>query len=124
MIQFVKEFIEYNIDIIEKEDWNELFLNWYAYRHDYYFDDMMEVLERAFPNIWKLTQEARAHVLENIALSVFTNISYRSKRVTFENILEELNSLFGFEGQDLMDILDQAAQQAGLHKTTGGWYKV
>lgn len=55
MLEKVKDFIEYNIDIIEKEDWNELFLNWYAYRNDYYFDDMMEVLKVVFPDIWTLT---------------------------------------------------------------------
>ena len=124
MLKPVKEFIEYNIDIIEKEDWNELFLNWYAYRHDYYFDDMMEALETAFPNIWKITQEARATILENVTISGFSNLSYKSKRVTFENITQKLNSLFGFEGQDLIDVLDQAAKQAGLYKATNGWFRL
>lgn len=100
MNKVVKEFIEYNIEVIEKEDWNELFLNWYAYRKDYYFDDMMEVLEVAIPNIWTVTWEARAGMLRELATHVFTNLSNRNKRVTFENITEELNSLFGFEGQD------------------------
>lgn len=124
MIPAVKEFIEYNIDVIEKEDWNEFFLNWYAYRHDYYFDDMMEVLEVAIPDIWTLTWEARASMLRELATHVFTNISNRSKRVTFENIAQELNSLFGVEGQDLIDVLDQAAKQAGLHKATNGWFRL
>ena len=122
MTQAVKEFIEYNIDVIEKSNWDELFLNWYAYRKDYYFDDMMEVLEVAIPNIWTLTWEARAAMLRELATHVFTNLSMRNKRVTFENITSELNSLFGFEGQDLIDVLDQAAKQAGLHKATNGWF--
>ena len=124
MNKFVKEFIEYNIDTIEKENWNELFLNWYAYRNDYYFDDMMEVLEVAIPNIWRLTWEARASVLENVAICVFTNLSYRCKRVTLEMMTAELTSVFGFEGQDLIDVLDQAAKQAGLHKATNGWFRL
>ena len=124
MIQAVKDFIEYNIEVIEKEDWNDLFLNWYAYRNDYYFDDMMEVLEVAIPNIWTLTWEARANILRELATHVFTNLSNRNKRVTFETIAQELNSLFGFEGQDLIDVLDQAAKQAGLHRATNGWFRV
>lgn len=63
-------------------------------------------------------------MLRELATHVFTNISNRSKRVTFENITQELNSLFGFEGQDLIDVLDQAAKQAGLHKATNGWFRV
>lgn len=124
MVKAVKEFIEYNIDIIEKEAWDELFLNWYAYRNDYYFDDMMEVLEVAIPNIWTLTWEARAAMLRELATHVFGNLSNKSKRVTFENITQELNSLFGFEGQDLIDVLDQSAKQAGLHKATNGWFRL
>ena len=124
MTQAVKEFIEYNIDVIEKSNWDELFLNWYAYRKDYYFDDMMEVLEVAIPNIWTLTWEARANMLRELATHVFANLSMRNKRVTSENITSELNSLFGFEGQDLIDVLDQAAIQAGLHKATNGWFRL
>ena len=124
MVKTVKEFIEYNIDIIEKEAWDELFLNWYAYRKDYYFDDMMEVLEVAIPNIWTLTWEARAAMLKELATHVFTILSYKKNRITFENITEKLNSLFGFEGQDLINVLDQAAKQAGLHKATNGWFRL
>ena len=124
MVQEVKEFIEYNIDVIEKQNWDELFLNWYAYRNDYYFDDMMEILEVAIPDIWKLTWEARAAMLKELATHVFTMLSYKKNRITFENITEELNSLFGFEDQDLINVLDQAAKQAGLHKATNGWFRL
>ena len=85
---------------------------------------MMEVLEVAIPNIWTLTWEARANILRELATHVFTNLSNRNKRVTFETIAQELNSLFGFEGQDLIDVLDQAAKQAGLHRATNGWFRV
>ena len=98
----VKEFIEYNIEVIEQGNWHELFLNWYAYRKDYYFDDMMDVLEVAIPDIWTLTWEARADMLRELATYVFANLSNKNKRVTFEAITSELNSLFGFEGQDLI----------------------
>ena len=118
----VKEFIEYNIEVIEQGNWHELFLNWYAYRKDYYFDDMMDVLEVAIPDIWTLTWEARADMLRELATYVFANLSNKNKRVTFEAITSELNSLFGFEGQDLINVLDQAAKQAGLHKAKNGWF--
>ena len=53
MIQAVKEFIEYNIDLIEKQNWEEVFKNWYLYNTDYYFEDVMDVLKVVEPNIWK-----------------------------------------------------------------------
>ena len=124
MVEIVKDFIEYNIDIIDQGKWDELFLNWYAYRHDYYFDDMMEILEVALPDIWKQTWESRARMLRELATHVFGNLSNRNKRITFKMISQELNSSLGFEGQDLIDVLDQAAKQAGLHKATNGWFRI
>ena len=124
MIQAVKDFIEYNIDLIEDQKWEELFKNWYIYNNDYYFEDVMDVLEVAEPDIWKVTWEARAKILREIAVNVFTNLSYKMKTITFEYIGGELSSLFGFEGQDLLDILNLAAKKAGLQLSTNGWYRV
>lgn len=124
MIQEVKDFIEYNIDLIEEQNWKELFKNWYIYNKDYYFEDMMHVLKVAEPDIWKASWEARSNVLHMIAISVFTNMSQNRKTITLQDIGKELNSLFGVEGQDLINILDQAAKDAGLAKSPYGWYRV
>lgn len=124
MNTLIKEFIEYNIDIIEKQQWDELFKNWYMFNKDYYFDDMMEVLETAYDNIWNITYEARARILQEIAVNVFTNLSFKSRIITFEYIGGELSSLMGFEGQDLINILDVSARKVGLTRSTNGWYRV
>lgn len=121
MIQAVKYFIEYNIDDIDKHDWETVFKNWYIYNKDYYFDDFIEILEQAGIAVWKESYEARAKILQNIAKNVFTNLSSRGSTVTFQDMGTELSSLMGFEGQELIDVLNTAAKSIGLIKTDKGW---
>lgn len=123
MTQAVKEFIEYNIDYIEKDDWETVFKNWYIYNKDYYFNDFIDILEQAGIDVWEESYEIRAKVLKNIAKNVFTNLSSRGVTVTFQDIGSELNSLMGFEGQELVEVLDLAAKSIGLIKTDTGWVK-
>ena len=124
MTQAVKYFIEYNIDYIDKHDWETVFKNWYIYNEDYYFDDFIETLEQAGINVWKESYEARAKVLQKIAKNVFTNLSSGGVTVTFEDIGTELSSLMEFEGQELVDVLNIAAISAGLIKTAKGWKRL
>lgn len=121
MIQAVKEFIEYNIDYIDKHDWETVFKNWYIYKKDYYLEDFIEILEQADIDVWKESYEARAEILQNIAKSVFTNLSSSGVTVTFQDMGTELSSLMGFEGQELVDVLNIAAKSIGLIKTDKGW---
>ena len=121
MVQAVKEFIEYNIDYIDKHDWDTVFKNWYIYNRDYYFDDFIEILEQADIDVWKESYEVRAKILQNIARAVFTNLSSSGVTVTFEDMGTELSSLMGFEGQELIDVLSLAANSVGLVKTDNGW---
>ena len=83
MNKAIKEFIEYNIEYIDKHDWETVFKNWYIYRKDYYFDDFIEILEQADIDVWKESYEARANILQNIARIVFTNLSSSGVTVTF-----------------------------------------
>ena len=121
MVQAIKEFIEYNIDYIDKHDWETVFKNWYIYRKDYYLDDFIEILEQADIDVWKESYEVRAKILQNIAKNVFTNLSSSGLAVTFEDMGTELSSLMGFEGQELVNILNMAANSVGLIKTDKGW---
>jgi hypothetical protein len=123
MTKDVKEFIEYNIDYIEKDDWKTVFKNWYIYNKDYYFDDFMDTLEQAGIDVWKESYEVRAKILQQIAKNVFTNLSSRGVIVTFHDIGSELSSLMGFKGQELVHILDMAANSIGMIKTDKGWFK-
>lgn len=123
MIEAVKYFIEHNIDHIEKHDWREVFLNWYAYNKDYYFDEFIEILEQAGIDVWKESYEARARLLGDLAQMRFLHLITLYRTVTFEKIGEELSSLLGFEGQELINILDKAAVSANLIRSDKGWVK-
>lgn len=121
MLQAVKYFIEHNIDYIDKHDWKTVFKNWYIYNKDYYFDDFIEILEQADIDVRKESYEVRAKILQNIATNIFTNLSSSDVTVTFQDMGTELNSLMGFEGQELVDVLNMAANSVGLIKTDRGW---
>lgn len=121
MVQAVKEFIEYNIDYIDKHDWETVFKNWYIYNKDYYFDDFIDVLEQADIDVWEESYEVRTKILQKIAKNVFINLSSRGATVTFGDMGTELSSLMGFEGQELVEVLNIAAESIGLIKTDRGW---
>lgn len=123
MIEAVKDFIEHNIDLIDKHDWREVFLNWYAYGKDYYFDELIETFEEAGIDVWKESYEVRARLLGDIAQMRFLHLITIYRIVTFEKISEELSSLLGFEGQELINILDKAAVSANLIRSDKGWVK-
>lgn len=123
MNKSVKEFIEYNIDYIDKHDWETVFKNWYIYKKDYYFDDFINVLEQADIAVWEESYEVRSKILQNIAKNIFTNLSSDGFTVTFQEMGTELSSLMGFEGQELVEVLNIAANSVGLVKTDRGWRK-
>lgn len=124
MVEAVKLFIEHNIDYIEENDWETFFKNWYIYNKDYYFEDLIEIFEQAGIDVWEESYEARAKILRNIAKNVFTNLSSRRATVTFQDIGSELSSLMGFEGQELVEVLNIAAKSVGLIKTDKGWERL
>lgn len=124
MIQEVKDFIEYNIDLIEERRWEDLFKNWCCYNKDYYFEDMMDILKVVEPDIWNLTHDVRSNILYKIGISLLTRLSQTSKVVTFDYVGSEICSLMGFEGDELINIINKAAKHIGLSMSTNGWYRV
>jgi hypothetical protein len=123
MVQAVKEFIEDNIELIDDGNWKEVFLNWYRYNNDYYFDEFIEILEHAGIDVLKESYVARARLLGDLAQMRFLYLITLYRTVTFEKIGEELSSLLGFEGQELINILDKAAVSANLIRSDKGWVK-
>ena len=121
MIEAVKYFIEHNIDYIDKHDWETVLKNWYIYDKDYYFDDFIDILEQAGIDVWEESYEVRVSILQEIAEVQFYTLSLRQNVVTFEDIGTVLNSLMGFEGQQLVEVLTAAADSVGLIKTDKGW---
>ena len=123
MVEHIKYFIENNIDYIDKHDWETVFKNWYIYNKDYYFDDFIDILEQAGIDFREESYEVRASSLQKIAEVQFYTLSLRQNVVTFEDIGTVLNSLMGFEGQELVEVLTAAAKSVGLIKTDKGWKK-
>ena len=121
MIEAVKYFIEHNIDYIDKHDWETVLKNWYIYDKDYYFDDFIDILEQSGIDVWEESYEVRVSILQEIAEVQLYTLSLRQNVVTFEDIGTVLNSLMGFEGQQLVEVLTAAADSVGLIKTDKGW---
>ena len=125
MIQAVKDFIEYNIDLIEEKRWEDLFKNWYIYKKDYYTLDLMDVLEVVESNIWSVTQQIREHILYKVSVAILTNLAQKKKTITENDALNEFEGSFlGLSYDEIVPILDRAARNVGLAKSTNGWYRV
>ena len=123
MVEDVKEFIEYNIDYIDKHDWETVFKNWYIYDKDYYFDDFIGVLEQANIDVIEESRVARTNVLQGISKIIFSNLSQMYKLITFDMVYEKLNSLLGFDGQEFIRVLTPSAKSVGLVRCPEGWRK-
>lgn len=124
MVQAVKEFIEHNINHIDKQDWETVFKNWYIYDKDYYFDDFIRVLEQADIDVIEESRMARTNVLQGVSKIIFSNLSQLYTMITFNMIFEELNSLLGFEGQEFIKVLTPSAKSVGLMRCSDGWRKL
>ena len=123
MTETVKYFIEYNIDYIDKHDWEAVFRNWYIYNEDRYFDDFIATLEQADIDVIEESRVARANVLQGVSKIIFSNLSQMYKMITFDMVYEVLNSLLGFEGLEFIRVLTPSARAIGLVRCSEGWRK-
>lgn len=121
MTNSVKEFIEHNIDYIEKQDWETVFKNWYTDGDDYYFDDLIQTFRQANIDVIEESKAARANVLQSESKIIFSNLSQMFNMITFYMVYEELNSLLGFEGQEFIKVLTPSARAVGLVRCSEGW---
>ena len=121
MTNSVKEFIEHNIDYIEKQDWETVFKKWYTDGDDYYFDDLIQTFRQANIDVIEESKAARANVLQSESKIIFSNLSQMFNMITFYMVYEELNSLLGFEGQEFIKVLTPSARAVGLVRCSEGW---
>ena len=121
MTNSVKEFIEDNIDDIEKQDWETVFKNWYTDGDDYYFDDLIQTFRQANIDVFEEAKAARANVLQSESKIIFSNLSQMFNMITFYMVYEELNSLLGFERQEFVKVLTPSARAVGLVRCSEGW---
>ena len=130
MTQFIKKFIEKNIDLIEDNKWDEVFLNWYNDADNLWPDDKDE-----FKEFISLLHDADIEPDLNVADAVIKgiiedkiivekNTMLQTKHVSIFGIVNNLNSFLGHSEQDIKKIIDDTATKMGMRYTDyyGGGY--
>lgn len=119
----VKRFIELNIDLIEKNEWYKVFVNWYTNGNDYYLFEFVEALTEAGINIDDYADE-RKNVIEHMSKYIFEDKLKSSNRITKSQVEMELASDLGLPYDDIMKIFDKVAEDMKLTKAINGWYRL
>ena len=136
MSPFVKNFIEKYIDLIEDNEWEQVFLNWYntaeeEWPDEHKFKELLEVLENASI---KINLDARHDVifdkivwfLQNAMKDVVMGYSnsYGVKHVGRFSLKNNLGSSLGYSEDELHNIMDKAARSLNMRYTEfyGGGY--
>jgi hypothetical protein len=131
MTQFIQKFIEKNIDLIEDNEWNEVFLNWYNDAEEIWPDDSDEF--KQFISI--LLDAGIDPVLDEIETVLYDEIEFMmdAEKNSFMNtnhhisifqVMNKLNSRLGYTEQDIKKIMNNIASKLGMHYTEyyGGGY--
>lgn len=136
MTEFIQKFIEKNIDQIEDNEWDKVFLNWYVDSEEIWpdhiqFEEFINILESAdikpdmfsrydvlFDEIVWILQNA----MKDVALSYSKSASdYHIGRLT---IINNLNSKLGYTTEEVLKIMDEAAKSLNMsyNNHSGGEY--
>ena len=128
---FIKKFIEDNINIIEANEWEHVFLNWYnlaeeVWPDDVVFEEFLEVLTDADlqPDL-----EARESVLYDEIEWSFQNWMKDTrfnehKHIGYASMSDSLHSHLGYNHSEINAIIDKVAKSMNLRYTNyyGGGY--
>ena len=130
MTQFIQKFIEKNIDLIEDNKWDEVFLNWYTYAYDLWPDDKNE-----FKQFISLLHDAGIELDLDVAHAVIKgliedtiiaekNSILQTRHISIFGIVNNLNSFLGHSEQDIKKIIDETSTKLGMRYTEyyGGGY--
>lgn len=130
MTQFIKNFIEKNIQLIEDNKWDEVFLNWYNDADDLWPGDSDEY--RQFISILHdVDVEPELDVAHSVITEIIEdkiiaekNSMLQTKHVSIFGIVNNLNSFLGHSEQDIKKIIDETATKLGMRYTQfyGGGY--
>ena len=121
MTEFVKDFIESNIDAIEEKDWNEVIEQWYSNAsanfvyNDDEFNELSQVMSAAGIDFMQESLKARTDFMKNIFSQILheeiEGMTWRdSSEIKKTDILMILDSDLGFIKEDLEPILDDVAE--------------
>lgn len=127
MTQFIKKFIEKNIQLIEDDKWRDVFLSWYHDADDLWPDDkddfklFISILHDVGvePNL----DVAHAVIQEIIEDNIVAE-KIQTNHVSIFEIVNNLNSFLGHSEQDIKKIIDETATKLGMRYTEyyGGGY--
>lgn len=121
MTEFVKNFIESNIDAIEEKDWTEVVALWYGevvsnftYNDDY-FNEFSQILSTAGIDFMEESLPARTAFIKNLFSQMLheelEGMKWRgSNEIKKSDILMILDSDLGFIKEELEPILDDVAE--------------
>ena len=125
MTSLIKEFIETNIDYIEKNMWFLLFMNWYNNPHKEFPDtnqwnDLVKVLQHVDKDILETTKTYREGVIIMITRATIDDIKSNQdmwangKQITLNFLLADLYSTLGLSADEIIECINQAAEAEGL----------
>lgn len=134
MTAFVKRFIENNIDLVEKEQWEDLIIEWTAECmltdiNPNWFYELCDVMSSIGYELLSETEEARKRYIYNLACEKIKNELYEAKIDGKDYIYKDAIVLsieetvcLGFGRREIEKIVDTAATQDFSMSISGGLY--
>lgn len=121
MTEFVKDFIESNIDAIEEKDWTEVVSLWYGEvasdftYHDDYFNEFSQIMSAAGIDFMEESLPARTAFIKNLFSQMLheelEGMKWRgNNEIKKSDILMILDSDLGFIKEELEPMLDDVAE--------------
>lgn len=130
MTQFIQKFIEKNIDLIEDNKWEEVFLNWYNDADDLWPEDAEEY--KQFINILHdVDIEPDLDVAHSVIRGIIEdkiiiekNHMFQPNHISIFAVINNLSSFLGHSEQDIKKIINETATKLGMRYTDyyGGGY--
>jgi hypothetical protein len=130
MTQFIKDFIEKNIQLIENDKWRDVFLAWYDDAEDLWPEDKAE-FKQFISILHDVALEPDLDVAHSVIRGIIEdkiitekNYMFQTKHVSIFAIVNNLNSFLGHSEQDIKKIIDETATKLGMRYTEyyGGGY--
>ena len=123
MDQRVKDFIEKNIDLIDEEDWYDVFFSWYTHWGSYdnikdnkLLSNLFDVLKTAFPYVMFSSVDDRITIIQDALENYITSRASNPLAVTIScrAALQWLNSRLLLEVSTIEDLFIRAAANCGF----------